>query len=421
MDGVPPWKLHLIDDVPCWSIDWRDFFRAGVRCHNPFQGGEMRRFHVVFRLRIHESGTLQFWDDDGSIIRQNGEVVHEDRSAHPLSPHAIEVTAGSMIEVAQWQMGWDWLWCARIQTPGSGSPLKSHEYLRTYLPIVCEQLSYPSGPPLKMYTSGKVAIRTIGSLYSMVLNGYTPAGIILFGEEQWSERARSLFSEFLPFARIVPHSQAIFAIQQWGGAALAERARSRWYEMKAFMALAMPPEESCIMDDDVFVLDRMDEALDAFSRCDLVYIPDQDLTEGYIRTWGPHLGWRNTLRTGRFNAGLYWMRNVTEAGLLARAALETPSRWHAPFEWEQGLIAFAYADRPTHELPSQRYFYPLFDGLPGGIVGYDYRGNPCGFATIHYGGLEEKPSEALTIQLLGDLLERKRNVTVSVAKTSERF
>jgi hypothetical protein len=28
-------------------------------------------------------------------------------------------------------------------------------------------------------------------------------------------------------------------------------------------------------------------------------------------------------------------------------------------------------------------------------------------------GLEEKPSEALTIQLLDDLLERKRNVTHS--------
>jgi len=157
------------------------------------------------------------------------------------------------------------------------------------------------------------------------------------------------------------------------------------------------------------VLDRVEDALEAFSRCELVYIPDQDLTEGYNRTWAFHFGRHLPLRTARFNAGLYWIRDVPEAGRIVRAALDTPVRLTTPFDWEQGLIALAYADRPTHELPSQRYFYPLFDGLPGGMLGYDYRRNPCGFTTLHYGGLAEKPSEAATIQLLSDILDRKRN------------
>jgi hypothetical protein len=80
-----------------------------------------------------------------------------------------------------------------------------------------------------------------------------------------------------------------------------------------------------------------------------------------------------------------------------------------PFLWEQGLIAVAYATRATHQLHSQRYPFILFDGLPGGLYGYDYANNPCGYAAVHYGGLAEKPSDAFALQVLSDVLERCRN------------
>ena len=77
-----------------------------------------------------------------------------------------------------------------------------------------------------------------------------------------------------------------------------------------------------------------------------------------------------------------------------------------PVYWEQGLIAMLYAHKPSYQLPSQRYFYPVFDGLPAGMRGYDYAANPCGFASIHFGGPFEKPSDAVALQLVPELLGR---------------
>jgi hypothetical protein len=74
--------------------------------------------------------------------------------------------------------------------------------------------------------------------------------------------------------------------------------------------------------------------------------------------------------------------------------------------WEQGLIALAYANRHTLELPTQRYPFALFQGLPGGITGYNYKFNPCGFKAIHFGGLWEKPSDGVALQLAPQILGR---------------
>ena len=66
-----------------------------------------------------------------------------------------------------------------------------------------------------------------------------------------------------------------------------------------------------------------------------------------------------------------------------------------------------YAERPACELPSQRYAFVCFDGLPGGVEGYDYSANPCGYAAIHFGGLAEKPSDALALQIFSALANRR--------------
>jgi len=278
MQNFPRWRVLIIDESPCWSIDWRDFFRTGVRTWDPYQGGEMKGFHVIFRVRMCKSGRLLFWDDDGSIVRYQNEIIHDDRSAHSLVRHEIEVHAGDILEIAQWQLGWDWMWCGRIQSPGSPDPRITDEFLER-MPIVEQQLRTPTGPPLKMYTNGQSPLRVLAAIYSMVLNGYTPGQIYLFGEEQWSARTRELFRELLPFAQVVSHDEALRHIRFFGGSALAELSRKHWFVMKAFVALAMPPLESCLMDDDVLILDQTTDALEAFTHCDLVYTPDQDLAE----------------------------------------------------------------------------------------------------------------------------------------------
>ena len=75
-------------------------------------------------------------------------------------------------------------------------------------------------------------------------------------------------------------------------------------------------------------------------------------------------------------------------------------------DWEQGFIASEYASGRACRLPSQRYFYPFFDGLPGGVLGYDYATNPCDFASIHFGALRHKPDDLTTLTLAPELFAR---------------
>ena len=159
-----------------------------------------------------------------------------------------------------------------------------------------------------------------------------------------------------------------------------------------------------MMDDDVFVLGAVEDALDALGTVDLVYQADLDHGDAYARVWRlpPQPGGR--LSTGRFNAGLYWMRNNFSPREIAYRMMQVSPRgtWHVA--WEQGFIATLFAGGRSFELPSQRYFYPLLDGFPGGMLGYDYRNNPCGFATVHYGGLAEKPNDAMALWLADEVL-----------------
>jgi hypothetical protein len=210
-----------MNDTPCWMIDWRDYFRDGSKRWNPYEGGEMRGFHVVFCLEMHERGRLVFWDDDGSIIRRNGQIIHEDRSAHSLMQSSVDVAAGDVLEIAQWQLGWDWQWCA-VMEKELAHRQGALEPFRAYRGRVKAQLQHPTGPPLKIYTNGSHPLRAIAAVYSMVLNGYTPSSILLFGEEQWSEQSRALFTELLPFCLVFPRQSALEHIRQFGGAQLVE-------------------------------------------------------------------------------------------------------------------------------------------------------------------------------------------------------
>lgn len=410
MPPQPHWEL--IHDDLCWTINWRENFRRGLKLWEPHNSGEMRGFHIVFSLKIKASGRLVFWDEDGSVIRRNGRIIHFDNSAHPLTRNEIEVSESDVLEVAQWQLIGGWLWGAKLDS-SRGIYSSTIDLLLSYLGLVNERLRHPSGPALKIYTNGNSPIRTAVSIYSMILNGYSPNRVLLFGENDWSKEARKIFTVALPFAQIIPADDVIRHIRSYGSYRLAEMAMSHWFVMKTCISLLYPPEEFCMMDDDIFILDDVNDALQAFRQYDLVFAPDADYSTKYLVKWGWMHGRKEHINTGVFNAGLYWIRNLDNPRNLAAYMLRVrPNTYDPPLLWEQGFIANLYAYKKTHQLSTQRYFFPMFDGLPGGTYGYDYALNPCDFASVHFGGMPEKPSDSVMPYFIHQILGRCKKIKI---------
>jgi hypothetical protein len=247
-------------------IDWCEVFRGNFFTFS--KGGEMRGFHVVFRIRIEQDGTLVFWDDDGCLIQRNGELVHEDRRGHSLERHGIEVRAGDVLEVAQWQDIQQWMWKGCLIP--ARLPVFS-DALLPYLPRVQERLLTPGGPPLKMMTNAHRPVRAALSVYSMVLNGYSPERVLLYGEDQWTPEGRRALTELMPFAEVVPTAAALVEIENAAGSRLKRDAAACWWVFKTCMALYCVPRIACIMDDDFVILDEVSDALAQFETHDLVY------------------------------------------------------------------------------------------------------------------------------------------------------
>lgn len=405
MPLLPQLQTREIDGRSCWMIDWRKVFSHHLRFHHSHASGEMRGFHVVFRVRARDSGTLIFWDDDGSIIRCNGKILHEDRECHALARHEIVVRAGDCLEIAQWQYHGDWIWAACLDLAEDLS--STLDIFSEYLPRVRKRLAKPNGPPLKMYFGDGAPARTVLCLYSMVLNGYCPASIHIFGEYQWSDDARKLFEALLPFTKIVPTAEVLDTLNTLSPG-LAGMAKTHWLVMKLCSGVLCTPSEYCYLDDDIFILDSVEDATRAFQSCNLVYASDADYSADYSAIWNVPAE-KQPLSTGNINAGFYWLRNTHIPRSLVARILSRPPYLEKMWQWEQGFMAVEYSGETAFALPSQRYFYPYFDGLPGGITGYDYARNPCGFASVHFGGLAEKPSDATARMLVRQVLKPRRN------------
>jgi hypothetical protein len=366
--------------------------------------GEMCRFHVVFQIRVNRTGKLVFFSDDGCIIRRKGEVIHCDRSSHWAIPNEVAVSVGDRLEIAHWQLDGDWLWGAYLEEPRH----TALDLVRGHLDQARARLAQPSGPPLKMFCHGKTPVRTVVCLYSMILNGYSPSAVLLYGDYQWTDHAREVFSATLPFAEIVQTSEVCNQIRQAGGDSLVEMARQNWFVMKSCVSLLCAPCEFCLMDDDIFILDQVDDALSWFHEADFVFTPDANSEALYQSIWQGVFGHASLNRTAALNTGLYWMRRRHETRKIAELLSRGGHRLSADWAWEQGFFANLYADQTVLRLPPQRYFYPYFEGLPGGIQGYDYTLNPCGFASVHFGGPVNKPGDSIMDALAQQILSRAK-------------
>lgn len=406
MPSCPRPHLELLNDAWYWTLNYRAFFRGDLRTEEALKGGEMRGFHIICTIKIHATGILHFVSDDGCIIRYQGQCIYSQRAVQQRIQHKIEVTAGTTLEIALHHTAGEWRWSAyllAIDRADFTAPPDPVKLLLPYLEQVQHRLQQPNGPPLKVYTSAREPIRAVLAIYSLILNGdYAPSAIYLFGSHQWRPARRMLMQQLLPFARIVPVRQITAHLKELAGPELASLAIEHWYVMKVSIALFYPPYEFCLLDDDVIILDRLDDALEAFKTHNLVYTTNYDYSEKYEKIWGHvYKDVSFPLPTGTFNAGLYWLRNTRDPRHLVAEALQVPPASTNALLWEQGFFSTTFARESSLALSSQRYYAPAIDGMPGGLLGYDYAHNPCKFASIHLMGVTalEKPSngEILTI------------------------
>jgi len=406
MFSLPQPRWEMFQDKLYWALNWSDFFQCELKPHDPVTGGEMRGFEIVFRLSMKMDGELMFLYDTGCIISRDKVIIYSSNSNTSSAPNVIKVSKGDYLDIIQWHFKGEWVWAADISREGQILSTTPTNLLLPYLNLVRQRLLLPDGPALKMFTHGHFPMRTIVSIYSLILNGYAPSGIYLFNEESWSTRTRALFQAMLPFVHVVSSQEVTAQLHSSGGERLVDIAEQYWFVKKTCVSLFCEPKEYCFMDDDVFILEALNDALEAFKDHNLVYSPDQDLGEKYALTWGLRHTPSQPLRTAKFLAALCWIRNTTPPNELASLALQVEPDPKNPPLWEQGFIATVYANDRVVDLPSQRYLLPVLDGLPGGTFGYDYLNNPCGFTSIHFGGFVKKPSEGAVLYLMPKILDR---------------
>ena len=378
-----------------WSIDWSEVFRKGAK-----HSGEARNVGVVFRIRVNATGTLRFWCSGPCAILRDAVLLSDDRCSH--QGH-IDVAIGDILDIAVAQGERGWSWGATVDS----AEKPGQELTGRYLPHVQARLVNAAGPPLKIFTDARHPMRTVISLYSMILNGYAPAEVLVYGDYQWNAFASRLLRQFLPFATFVPLESIHRDVCAVAPASLVELAQQHWFIMKSCVSLLCGPAEFCMMDDDLFILKSLDVPLALSNRHDFVFVPEADNAALYSSIWGHVFGPTVPSATSRVNTALYWLRMRKDRAQAAELMLRGVDRRDAAWAWEQGFYAHLFADDSICELPAESYCYPFVVGLPGGMLGYDYANNPCGYTMVHFGGSVEKPNDQIALHLMPQILDRR--------------
>ena len=363
----------------------------------------MRQFAVVFRIRLNAAGKLGFASRGSCALRRAERCVFEGVSDHE---ECIDAKAGDILDIAVAHGPDEWSWGARIDSAANAG----WELMNLHLPRVQARLREPTGPPLKIFTDARDPIRTVISIYSMILNGYSPSEVDIYGDYQWTSFAQSVLAPFLPFATVIPLEDIRSQISEVAPSELADVARDNYLVMKCCLTLLCDPPEFCMMDDDLFILRSVAGAQELFRNHDFVFVPEIDNASHYRPIWSDVFPDVPLTRTARLNGALCWLRmrkdRKAAADLMLRGLgkLAGLSKVEATWSWEQGFYAHLFANDAVLELPRELYWYPFFCGLPGGMLGYDYASNPCGFTMIHFGGDVEKPTDREALQLMPQIL-----------------
>ncbi len=378
-----------------WTLDWGELFRGGDRYL-----GTMPGFGVIFQVRIQTAGQFAFTSGGHCEIRRGPEELYR---GLPLPDAAVAVAPGDILQIAVAHGPDDWRFGGRIEPTGKAGT----DLANVYLPRVLERLLHPDGPPLKVFTDARNPMRTVISIYSMILNGYSPKHVYIYGSYQWKPFVNTLLGKFLPFATPVLFSGIEEQVTRFAPGILTETAKDHWYLMKSCVSLLCEPSVFCMMDDDLFILDSVATPQALAGERDFVFVPERDNSLLYGSIWGSEFDHPSLAATGRVNTALYWLNMQKDRKEVADRMVRGLGKLENKWAWEQGFYAHLFAGDKLHELPAASYWYPFFCGLPGGMAGYDYANNPCGFTMVHFGGDVEKPSDATALQLMPQILGRK--------------
>jgi len=359
----------------------------------------MHQFGVVFRIRVNADGKLVFTSPGHCAIRRGDLCVFEGVSDPEGS---IDARAGDILDIAVAHGPDQWSWGAKIQPVTNAG----WELMNIHLPRVQARLREPTGPPLKIFTDARDPIRTVISIYSMIVNGYSPSKVYIYGDYQWTPFAQSVLAPFLPFATVVPLTKIRDQISQVSPSRLADGAQDHWFVMKSCVSLLCDPLDFCMMDDDLFILKPIAGPQALSQKHDFVFVPENGNAMLYRSIWSDVFPDVPLTQTARLNTALYWLHMRKDRKVAADLMLRGLGKLEAKWAWEQGFYAHLFANDPILELPSELYWYPFFCGLPGGMLGYDYANNPCGFTMVHFGGDVPKPTDNEALQLMPQILGR---------------
>jgi hypothetical protein len=408
MLGLQSWRTVSRDGVCYCGFDWGEVFRARVDPPGIYRRALMRGFYVVVRLRVEATGAYHIRASAPLVIRINGIIAYQSGRESAATHVEVTVMSGDRMEIAQarpvdvsseWSFG-----VRRVKLGGKYSSVNATSF-SAYVRAVDDALQHPNGPTLKVYTNAVTPIRCALAIYSMILNGYRPSAVLVYGDYQWSATSRLLLAALLPFAQFVSLSTVCGELEKTD-ARLVKLAAKSWSTMKVCVSLFCEPGNYCFLDDDVFVLGPMSDALELYQTHDLVYSPDDNNDSLYRSIWCPDR--TEPLQAGDVNSGLYFGRADNDRKASVSRLLAASPDGQPGWAWEQGFLAFEFAGRATAALPGQRYFAPRDDGLPGGLLGYDWYRNPCEFATVHFLG-PIKPDDRVAAVLLQDVLRGRRH------------
>lgn len=403
-DGViwssaPVWDAPQITPVvqPVWNADaeipsYTTDINRLVDHASPRPSGGISspwlNHHVIMRIRLRRTGDLVLRTSSACVIRHAGRVVAEQRRSHALAadPIVLNLVDGDVLDIALWcgKDGWSLAVDAAPISPDIPS-------LDVYLPAVLRRLESPDGPPLVLTTDGLMPNRLALAVYSLILNGFAPSAVEIYGEHRWPELQRQRINELLPFARIVPTTQFRQRVRDSAGPTLDRPLDEDVVFDTAVLLLGGGPEACCITDD-LVVLEPLTGALKQFRGADLVGCTTT--TPADLQPWIDLLDFDEPSAAAHLAFDLFFRRATADpADLLldlvsltpyeAQEAANDPARMDIS-TWQRSAIAFCFSDAAIASLPTGTLPDPA-DTPPGGPFGYDLTTNPDRRIALRFG------------------------------------
>jgi hypothetical protein len=332
------------------------------------------------------------WRSEGERIQLEGEIrkgVDAYRASQPHTPTSEPPTNSKLSPPPIREE----IVTSSLQAEGMLDLAEIAHLLTPLAAAAAGRMVIPNGPTVAVYSDGTSPVRTAIAIYSLVLNGYAPHSVKVFGEHRWSEGTKAFFQASLPFAEIPATEELRSAIRRAGDKALERMIAENDFGLRAAMALFVSNDEMCILEDDVVIIDGLDEGVNRLRTHDLVYAPANDKGRQFRMRWPTVRKLPTALIAADFGGGLYWLRPTSHPALIAEYILQlaVPSGGEPDSDWLNGLIALSYARYDVWKLPEHLHTnaatvsgdtHEQQAQLREKLLSYDYQHNPMRLCSI---------------------------------------